>query len=103
MYNAHYVIVFQNQMNGHHKFKGFVLIVNKIYTLKIKVKQDDYDTQIVSLNGKKVDELTDTFLWKIVDMHRHNFVNYPEEKPTIEGALSEIVERIPNAKDLHDL
>ena len=76
---------------------------NKIYNLKIKVKQDKWDTQIVSLNGKKVDELTDTFLWKDVDMHRHNYVNYPEEKPTIEGALSEIVERIPKAKDLHDL
>jgi len=76
---------------------------NKIYTLKIKVKQDKWDTQIVSLNGKKVNELTDTFLWKVVDMHRHNFVNYPKEKPTIEGALSEIVERIPKAEDLHDL
>ena len=76
---------------------------NKIYTLKIKVKQDKWDTQIVSLNGKKVNELTDTFLWKVVDMHRHNFVNYPKEKPTIEGALNEIVERIPKAEDLHDL
>ncbi len=76
---------------------------NKIYNLKIKVKQDKWDTQIVSLNGKKVDELTDTFLWKVVDMHRHNFVNYPKEKPTIEGALSEIIERIPKAEDLHDL
>ena len=76
---------------------------NKIYNLKIKVKQDKWDTQIVSLNGKKVDELTDTFLWKVVDMHRHNFVNYPKEKPTIEGALNEIVERIPKAEDLHDL
>ena len=75
----------------------------KTYTLSIQVEQNDGDTQIVSLNGKKVDELTDTFLWKVVDMHRHNYVNYPEEKPTIEGALSEIVERIPNAKDLHDL
>ncbi len=76
---------------------------NKIYNLKIKVKQDKWDTQIVSLNGKKVDELTDTFLWKVVDMHRHNFFNYPKEKPTIEGALSEIIERIPKAEDLHDL
>jgi len=75
----------------------------KTYTLSIQVEQNDGDTQIVSLNGKKVDELTDTFLWKVVDMHRHNYVNYPEEKPTIEGALSEIVERIPDAKDLHDL
>ena len=75
----------------------------KIYILNIKVKQNGSDTQIVSLNGKKVDKLTDIFLWKVIDMHRHNYVNYPEEKPTIEGALSEIVERIPNAKDLHDL
>ena len=75
----------------------------KTYTLNIKVKQNNSDTQIVSLNGEKVDKLTDTFLWKIVDMHRHNYVNYPEEKPTIEGALSEIVERIPKAKDLHEL
>ena len=75
----------------------------KTYTLNIKVEQNDGDTQIISLNGKKVCKLTDIFLWKIVDMHRHNYVNYPEEKPTIEGALSEIVERIPNAKDLHDL
>ena len=73
---------------------------NKTYTLNIKVKQNDWDTQIVSLNGKKVDELTDTFLWKVVDMHRHNFVNYPEEKPNIEGALSEIVERIKDVDEL---
>jgi len=25
-------------------------------------------------------------------MHRHNLVNYREEKPTIEGAFSEIAE-----------
>ena len=78
-------------------------LYKKTYTLNIKVKQNGSDTQIVSLNGKKVDKLTDIFLWKVIDMHRHNYVNYPKEKPTIEGALSEIVERIPNAKDLHDL
>ena len=29
--NAHYVIVFQNQTNGLHKFKGFALIVDSIW------------------------------------------------------------------------
>ena len=75
----------------------------KIFTLKIKVKQDDNDTVIISLNDKKVNDDVDTFLWKITDMHRHNIVQYAEEKPTIEGALSEIIERIPHAKDIHDL
>ena len=72
----------------------------KTYTLNIKVKQNNSDTHIVSLNGKKVDKLTDTFLWKIVDMHRHNCLNYPEEKPTIEGSLNEIIERIQNIDEL---
>ena len=72
----------------------------KTYSLNIKVKQNDGDTQIISLNDKKVDDSTNTFLWKIIDMHRHNYVNYPEEKPTIEGALSEIIERIPDINEL---
>ena len=76
----------------------------KIFTLKIKVKQDDNDTVIISLNDKKVNDDVDTFLWKITDMHRHNIVNYSDDNtPTIQGALEEIIERIPDAEDIHDL
>ena len=76
----------------------------KIYTLKIKVKQDECDTEIISLNDEKVTYLMDTFLWKISDIHRHNIVNYSDDNtPTIQGALEEIIERIPDAKDIHDL
>jgi len=76
----------------------------KIYTLKIKVKQDECDTEVISLNDEKVTDLMDTFLWKITDMHRHNIVNYSDDNtPTIQGALEEIIERIPDAKDIHDL
>ena len=75
-------------------------IINKIktYTFKIKCFQTDTDTSCIKLNGKEVDDQLERMLWEILDMHRHNLINYPEEKPTIEGAFSEIAEEYHRLK-----
>ena len=70
----------------------------KKYVFEVECFQDDYDTLIHKVNGHKIDESSDRLWWEILDMHRHNLVNYPEEKPTIEGAFMEIAERIEEKK-----
>ena len=104
-------IQFANMMNKNshidhllqYSFLLNIIRKRKRFSKWFKKNDDDVLEMVIEYYGYSVnkakealkiltDDQLEKILWEILDMHRHNLVNYPEEKPTIEGAFSEIAE-----------